>query len=170
MKHILLVSLILFSACSSRKDPLALPESIEEAVSSNFRTPQNKARDVYRHPVETLQFFGLTPDMTVVEVAPGQGWYMEILAPLLAEKGRYIMAAPVADKPYFKTNEELINAWKTKFPMVGTKMETAVFSPPSKIVFPKKETAWIQTLQTRKRMKMRKTQCMLRMLFSPSIP
>lgn len=142
MKHILLGSLILLGACSSKPDPLKLPETIEEAVTkSNYRAPLNKARDVYRHPVETLEFFGLTPEMTVVEVAPGQGWYMEILAPLLAVKGRYIMAAPIADKPYFKTNEELINAWKGKFPQVGSKMETAIFSPPSKIVFPKAETA-----------------------------
>ncbi len=142
MKHILLLSLVLLSACSSKKDPLALPETIQEAVTeSGYRSPQNKLRDVYRHPVETLEFFGITPEMTVVEIAPGQGWYMEILAPLLAEKGRYIMAAPVVDKPYFKINAELMNVWKAKYPNVGSKMESAIFSPPSKIVFPPAETA-----------------------------
>lgn len=142
MKFLLFASLVALSSCSSQKDPLKLPETIEEAVlESNYRDPANKARDVYRHPVETLKFFGLTPEMTVVEVSPGKGWYMEILAPLLAENGKYIMAMPVADKPYFKANEELINSWKAKYPKVGPKMETAIFSPPSKIVFPKDESA-----------------------------
>jgi predicted methyltransferase len=141
MKYLLIAFLVLSSACSSKQDPLALPETLEEAVTSNYRTPQNKARDVYRHPVETLKFFGLTPEMTVVEVAPGQGWYMEILAPFLSAHGRYIMAAPIADKPYFKANEEIISAWKQKYPQVGSKMETAIFSPPAQIAFPKSETA-----------------------------
>ena len=126
MKYILLLSLVLLNACSSKKDPLALPDTIEDAViERDYQSPENKLRDVYRHPIETLEFFGPTPEMTVVEIAPGQGWYMQILAPFLAGKGRYIMAGPVVDKPYFKTNEELINAWKAKYPNVGSKMESA---------------------------------------------
>ncbi|WP_408098651.1 class I SAM-dependent methyltransferase [Peredibacter sp. HCB2-198] len=141
MKYLLLSLLLV--ACSSKRDPntLELPETIAEAVDTGYRTPENRERDKYRHPVETLNFFGLKPEMTVVEVAPGTGWYMEILAPFLANKGRYIMASPVADKPYFKANEEKINAWKAKFPNVAPKMESAIFSPPSKIVFPADGTA-----------------------------
>jgi predicted methyltransferase len=141
MKYVFLASLILVGACSSKKDPLKLPESIEEAVSSGYRSPENLPRDIYRHPTETLKFFGITPEMTVIEVAPGQGWYMEILAPLLAEEGHYIMAIPVADKPYFKANEEKINAWKTRYPKVSSKMESGIFSPPSNIVLPPNNTA-----------------------------
>ena len=48
---------------------------------------EEKARDVWRHPVETLTFFGLTSDMKVVEVWPGGGWYTNILAPWLADGG-----------------------------------------------------------------------------------
>lgn len=136
MKFLLLASLVFVGACSSKKGPLDLPETIEEAVVSGYRTPENLKRDVYRHPVDTLKFFGLSPEMTVLEVSPGQGWYMEILAPLLAESGQYIMAMPVPDRPYFKTNEELINAWRAKYPNVGQKMQTAVFSPPASIKFP----------------------------------
>lgn len=143
MKFLLISMLFLSFACSSKKDPntLELPETIADALETGYRSPENKLRDQYRHPVETLTFFGITPEMTVVEVAPGAGWYMEILAPYLATKGRYIMASPVADKPYFKANEEKINAWKTKFSNVGQKMESAIFSPPSKIVFPANGTA-----------------------------
>lgn len=138
MKYLLMGLLVLGSACSTKKDPqtLELPETISEALETGYRSPENKERDKYRHPVETLEFFGITPEMTVVEVAPGAGWYMEILAPYLTSKGRYIMAMPIADKPYFKANEENINSWKARFPQVAQKMETVVFSPPHKIVFP----------------------------------
>lgn len=67
--------------------------SLQQAAAGSWRSGANKARDVYRHPVQTLQFFGLKPDMTVVELAPGNGWYTEILAPYLAAHGRLIEAA-----------------------------------------------------------------------------
>lgn len=136
MKYVLFLSLAALVGCSSKIDPLAIPESIQEAVETGYRTPENKKRDIYRHPLETLEFFGLKPDMTVVEISPGQGWYMEILAPLLVTNGRYIAAMPIPDRPYFKVNEEKINAWKSKYPQIGNKMETAIFSPPSNIKLP----------------------------------
>jgi predicted methyltransferase len=141
MKYVLWLSLLAMSACSTPKHPLDLPDTVEEAVASGFRSPENLPRDIYRHPADTLKFFGVSPEMTIVEVAPGQGWYMEILAPLLAKRGQYIMAAPVADKPYFVANEEKIKAWKTKYPHAGNKMESAVFSPPTTIKFPANNTA-----------------------------
>ena len=67
--------------------------SIAAAVDAPSRTPANVARDQYRHPRETLSFFGVEPDDTVVEIWPGGGWYTEILAPLLAENGTYYAAA-----------------------------------------------------------------------------
>lgn len=55
------------------------------------RRDENRARDEWRHPVETLTFFGVQPDMTVMEVLPGNGgWYSQILTPLTAEQGRLI--------------------------------------------------------------------------------
>ena len=68
--------------------------ALDAAIAAGTRTPANVARDKYRHPKETLSFFGIRPDMTVVEIWPGGGWYTEILAPLLAEKGTYYAAAP----------------------------------------------------------------------------
>lgn len=141
MKYIFLSAIFLLSACTSRKDPLALPQSIDEAVTSNFRTPENKLRDIYRHPAETLKFFGLTPNMTVVEIAPAQGWYMEILAPLLVKSGQYIMASPIADKPYFIANEEKIHFWMNQYAMVGDKVSAVIFSPPSQINLGKPSSA-----------------------------
>lgn len=66
---------------------------LHEAVAGRWRSPAHKARDRYRHPVETLQFFGIQPDMTVVELSPGGGWYTEILAPFLYAKGHLVEAA-----------------------------------------------------------------------------
>ncbi|WP_371416806.1 class I SAM-dependent methyltransferase [Sphingosinicella sp. BN140058] len=63
--------------------------SIAAAIGAETRTPANVARDQYRHPRETLSFFGVEPDDTVVEIWPGGGWYTEILAPLLRERGTY---------------------------------------------------------------------------------
>jgi len=61
-------------------------------LAGDWRVPQNAARDQYRHPEQTLQFFGLRDDQTVIEITPGNGWYSELLAPLLKEKGHYVAA------------------------------------------------------------------------------
>jgi predicted methyltransferase len=71
----------------------AANEFIAEAVAAEHRTAQNKARDVYRHPAETLSFFGLQPNMKVLEILPGRGWYTEILAPILKDKGLLTVAS-----------------------------------------------------------------------------
>lgn len=68
----------------------AIDPAIAAAVASPGRTPQNLARDQYRHPAETLSFFGVKPTHTVVEFNPSGGWYTEILAPLVAGRGHYI--------------------------------------------------------------------------------
>jgi predicted methyltransferase len=66
---------------------------LEPYIAAPHRTPSNVARDVYRHPREVLEFFGVRKDSVVVEILPGSaGYYMEILAPYLQEKGRYIAA------------------------------------------------------------------------------
>ena len=67
--------------------------AIFAALNAPTRTPANLARDRYRHPRETLGFFGVRPDQSVVEIWPGGGWYTEILAPLLATRGTYYAAA-----------------------------------------------------------------------------
>jgi predicted methyltransferase len=64
----------------------------QAALSGEHRSEENKARDEYRHPQETLTFFGISPTMTVMEISPGGGWYTEVLAPLMAENGALIAA------------------------------------------------------------------------------
>lgn len=68
--------------------------ALKAAVAASTRTPANVARDGARHPVETLSFFGVQPTHTVVELYPGGGWYTEVLAPYLKDKGQLWVAAP----------------------------------------------------------------------------
>jgi predicted methyltransferase len=65
--------------------------ALDAALKSPHRAPGNAARDKARHPRETLEFFGLKPTQTVLEYGPGEGWYTEILAPVLAAKGKLLV-------------------------------------------------------------------------------
>jgi predicted methyltransferase len=67
-----------------------LASALKAAMAGTDRKPGNAARDKFRHPVETLSFFGVKPTSTVIELAPGEGWYTELLAPALAAKGKLI--------------------------------------------------------------------------------
>ena len=67
-------------------------QALAAAIADPRRDPANAARDAWRHPAQTLEFFGVVPHHTVIEITPGAGWYTEILAPLLAGHGRYIAA------------------------------------------------------------------------------
>lgn len=68
------------------------PMTLQMAVDSPNRSAENRERDEYRNPKETLEFFEVEPHMTVVEVWPGGGWYTEILAPYLYTEGTYYAA------------------------------------------------------------------------------
>ncbi len=72
------------------------PRDVAAALASPTRAPANRARDRYRHPAETLAFFGVKPTQTVVEFLPAGGWYTEILAPLVKGRGHYIALVPTA--------------------------------------------------------------------------
>lgn len=91
-----MIRLALLAALASTPVAAAprVPAPIANAVAAPTRTPANVLRDRYRHPAETLAFFGVKPSDTVVEVWPGGGWYTEILAPLLARGGTYYAAGP----------------------------------------------------------------------------
>lgn len=67
-------------------------DALARAIAGDWRDPDNVARDRYRHPAETLAFFGVAPGQTLVEITPGGGWYAEILAPLLRDDGHYVAA------------------------------------------------------------------------------
>ena len=81
--------------------------SLEESIESKDRTQAFAARDIYRHPYETLSFFGIQPDMTVVELNPGGGWYTEILANYIHYPGTLITAQ---GSYYFEGFEKKMNS------------------------------------------------------------
>ena len=66
--------------------------ALDAAIAGDHRSDENKARDKFRRPKETLEFFGFRSDMTVVEIWPGGGWYTEILAPALKDSGKLYAA------------------------------------------------------------------------------
>ena len=107
--------------------------AIRAAVAGPNRSEANRKRDVYRHPIETLSFFGLKPDMTVVEMFPGQGWYTEILAPLLADHGKLIVTSVdpngPQDKPGFKAAHDLQERFKAQPELFG-KVQVTRIDPP----------------------------------------
>src|ERR1700754_1179345 len=70
---------------SQKPSPYA--NALAATVAAPTRTEANRARDRYRHPYETLTFFGVKPGDTVVEIWPGGGWYTEVLAPYLHSGG-----------------------------------------------------------------------------------
>ncbi|MBB4708058.1 putative methyltransferase [Xanthomonas arboricola] len=76
-------------------DSASLPApdaALQKAIDGNWRDRVYVQRDVYRHPGQTLAFFGIKPTQTVIEITPGGGWYSEILAPYLRDKGKYVAA------------------------------------------------------------------------------
>jgi predicted methyltransferase len=102
--------------------------SLSAAVAGPARSDANRARDRYRHPLETLTFFGVEPDDTVVEIWPGGGWYSEILAPYLRSGGgKLVWAAAEWEMEDAKKLQEKDPALygsiaTTKFPASDAKM------------------------------------------------
>lgn len=89
------------SAQSASADPL------DAAIEGRHRSDQDRARDAHRHPKETLEFFGFRPDMTVVEIWPGTGWYTDILAPALRDAGKLYAAQYGEDPPFDYQRSEM---------------------------------------------------------------
>ena len=98
------------------------PADAGDLLRGAHRSPGNVARDPYRHPVETLAFFGIRGDSKVVEILPGSGgYYMEILAPFLAEKGLYVAANrdELAAPQYLADHQKLLARLKAEPALYG---------------------------------------------------
>ena len=118
--------LALPSFASSHKEDEAAHVAMEhsrldDVLASDIRT-DDAARDVFRHPKETLEFFGVTPDMKVGEYSPGGGWYTRILLPLVSDDGSYAAIAADAEGYFASAGQERIDRAKT---FVGTFPATA---------------------------------------------
>lgn len=97
-KHKMIVGTLfgvaLLAACATTSSRQTTAEELTVILAGDQRPESDRSRDVYRHPKETLLFFGIRPEMTVLEVWPEPGWYTEIIAPLLRDHGKYYAAVP----------------------------------------------------------------------------
>jgi predicted methyltransferase len=111
-------------------------EALAAVIAGEHRADENRARDPHRRPLDTLLFFGLRDDMTVVELWPGGGWYTEILAPVLAERGTLIATNFDPDGP----EDENATRYARRFrdvlagnPEVFGKVGVSVVAPPEQL-------------------------------------
>jgi predicted methyltransferase len=131
-----LVAVALASAASTSSAELAA--DLATAITGPQRNTENRARDMWRHPGETLTFFGIRPEMTVVEISPGGGWYTEILAPYLRENGKLILAAYPADVEgedgdYYRKSRAAFDAKLGAAPGVYDRAVVTDFLPPKRL-------------------------------------
>lgn len=111
--------------------PKASNLSVLETLAVNpLRSEANRARNDARHPAETLDFFGIEPDMTVVEIGPGGGWYAEIIAPFVLHAGTYIAGLddPEGPRAHYRAGWERLVAAQ---PEIYGQAKTSVLNPPA---------------------------------------
>jgi predicted methyltransferase len=107
--------------------------SLQQAIAGKHRSSEHKNRDKYRHPEQTLAFFDVKDTMTVVEIWPGEGWYTEVLAPYLKDKGKLYAAhfSPDADVAYYKNSlDEFVKKLHDQ-PKIYGKVKLTVLQPPA---------------------------------------
>ena len=110
--------------------------AIDRALAGDHRLVTNRARDRYRHPRETLEFFGLREDMAVMEVWPGAGgWWTEILAPVLHDRGQYYAAHwdPDTDSKYIQDGLRDFRAKLAARPELYGKVNIVALQAPGKL-------------------------------------
>ena len=91
------VAVLLAAACASTSSRESTAEALTAILAGDQRPPEERARDGYRHPKETLLFFGIRPETRVLEVWPEPGWYTAVIAPLVRDKGKYFAGTIAAD-------------------------------------------------------------------------
>ncbi len=131
---LVLTAVAVFSVQLSSAMDANLISRIETSMHGDHRSDKNKARNKYRNPVETLAFFGLKSDMTVLEIAPGGGWYTEIIAPAMRDTGTYVAGSydvEVEGQPSYRyrQHKNLLNQISEKADLYG-QIKVANYSPP----------------------------------------
>jgi predicted methyltransferase len=103
---------VLLAACAAETSRQTTAEALTVILAADYRAEENRVRDRYRHPKETLLFFGIRPQMKVLEVWPEPGWYTEVIAPLLRDSGVYY--AGVTPDPGSKHVTQRLDAFRAK--------------------------------------------------------
>ncbi|HEY1283845.1 MAG TPA: hypothetical protein VGE96_05140 [Steroidobacteraceae bacterium] len=134
-----LASFALTSCAARMSTRQATAAALDGVLAGNQRSAENRARDVYRHPKETLLFFGLRPEMKVLEIWPDpDGWYTEVIAPMLREKGKYY-AAVLDAAPGNANQEKRVADYRAKLasrPDLYDRVEITVLSDSGKDLVP----------------------------------
>jgi len=120
------------AAAGETATPASVHAALEEAVAGAWRTPAYRERDRWRHPLQTLEFFGIRPDMTVVEVIPGGGWYTEILAPFLRDQGQLVEATfpEQSENAHARRMAKRFNDKLAASPDLYSRVRLMAFEPP----------------------------------------
>lgn len=122
-------------AASAAPESTVSHEQFATLLGGDWRVPQNAARDQYRHPEQTLTFFGMRPDQTVIEITPGNGWYSELLAPLLKDKGHYVAAVvDPATSDYAKKSADGLKHKYAADPAHYGKVEVVAYAPQAPVL------------------------------------
>lgn len=138
-----LIGALALAACGKKGETESAPTkaarnmTLADAVAGDWRPAADKARDAWRHPVETLEFWGLKPGQTVVEFWPGAGWYTDILAPYLAANNGKLIAADL--EPTDPASAEIVEAYRARLkakPKIYGDVEITAFGPTSGPVAP----------------------------------
>lgn len=132
-------SLLVFAGLVSSVPAAWANTDIQSILVADYRSAENKARDQYRHPAESLQFFGLKPTMHVLEIWPAKGWYTEILAPYLREQGQLTIARnrrndgnlDDAKKIHWARLSDKLDQDIAKHPAYFGKVQSLEFDPPA---------------------------------------
>lgn len=109
--------------------------ALKATLAGAHRSETDRARDQYRHPVETLAWFGIKDNMTVVEVTPGGGWYTDILAPFLKDRGTYYAAGfdPESEVEYMRKGAQRFQEKLAANAELFGKAKVTILAPPTKV-------------------------------------
>ena len=127
----LAIALVATACASASHTQPTGAESLDRILADEHRSAAERARDVYRHPQETLLFFGLRPQMQVVEIWPEPGWYTEIIAPFVKDQGKYnaALSVPHPDNPYVTARTKAFEDKFAAHPELYGKIELTTFGP-----------------------------------------
>lgn len=135
--RICLLSASLLIVATALADDASVTVALQAIVDGEHRSVEHRGRNQYRHPAETLAFFGIRDDMIVVEISPGGGgWYTEILALYLRENGTLYVGNydPDAEEKYYQRNSRIFSEKMAANPDLYDKVRITVFDPPEKLV------------------------------------
>jgi predicted methyltransferase len=143
ISHTLVASSLLFALPALADHHGGGHASLEQLAAGDHRSATNIARNGQRNPVETLEFFGLKPDMTVIEILPSTGWYTEIIAPYVRDDGKFYAAhfSPNAAASYMPPNLRGFEAKITAEPELYGKVTVRHLNPPHEVVIAPAESA-----------------------------